>query len=77
MIDCRSVMMRLWEYLDGELQPEDTSALREHLGHCARCYPQYRHRLAFLALVSHAASAASPREEFVHRLQEALASVEP
>lgn len=76
MIDCRTVMKRLWEYLDGELPSEDASALREHLAHCARCYPQYRYQLAFLALVSRAASAAEPREEFVHRLREALASVE-
>lgn len=76
MIDCRTVMKRLWEYLDGELPPEAASALREHLAQCARCYPQYRHQLAFLALVSRAASAAGPREGFVQRLQDALASVE-
>lgn len=75
MIDCRHVMKRLWEYVDGELPPEEVPALREHLAHCARCYPQYRFQLGFLALLSRAAAAGSPRPEFVKRLRTALASV--
>jgi len=74
MIDCRHAMMRLWEYLDGELPADEVDALREHLAHCARCYPQYRRRLAFLALVSRAAAAGAPRPEFVHRLRTAIRS---
>lgn len=76
MINCQHVMTRLWQYLDGELPPEEGDALREHLAHCARCYPQYRYQLGFLALISRAAATAGPSEEFVTRLRQALASVE-
>lgn len=76
MIDCRHVMTRLWAYLDGEMPAEEVPALREHLAHCARCYPQYRHRLAFLALVARAAAAGAPRPGFVQELRASLASAE-
>lgn len=74
MIDCHGVMKRLWEYLDGELPPDEADRIRDHLAMCARCYPQYRHQLAFLALVLRAAAAATPRQEFVRRLEAVLAS---
>lgn len=74
MIDCQDVMKQLWEYLDGELPAEEVPALREHLAVCARCYPQYRFQLGFLALVSRAAAATAPRSEFVQRLRAALSS---
>ncbi len=76
MIDCHGVMKRLWEYLDGELPPDEADRIRDHLAMCARCYPQYRHQLAFLALVSRAAAATTPRQEFVRRLDAVLASAE-
>jgi len=61
MIDCHGIMKRLWEYLDGELPPDEADRIRDHLAMCARCYPQYRHQLAFLALVSRAAAATTQR----------------
>jgi anti-sigma factor (TIGR02949 family) len=74
MIDCHGVMKRLWEYLDGELPPDEADRIREHLAMCARCYPQYRHQLAFLALVSRTAAATTPRQAFVKRLEAVFAS---
>jgi mycothiol system anti-sigma-R factor len=74
MIDCHGVMKQLWEYLDGELAPAESDQIRDHLAMCARCYPQYRHQLAFLALVSRAAAATAPRQEFMRRLEAVLAS---
>jgi mycothiol system anti-sigma-R factor len=74
MIDCHGVMKQLWEYLDGELPPAEAAQVRDHLAMCARCYPQYRHQLAFLALVSRVAASSAPRREFVRRLEAVLAS---
>lgn len=74
MIDCHGVMKRLWEYLDGELPPDEADRIRDHLAMCARCYPQYRHQLAFLAQVARAAAVTAPRQEFLRRLEAALAS---
>lgn len=51
MLDCDAVMRQLWDYLDGELTPERTEALREHLALCGRCFPQYEFERAFLETV--------------------------
>lgn len=77
MVDCQHVMKRLWEYVDGELPEDQAADLREHLAVCARCNPQYRFQLAFLALVVRATPATGPRPDFRRRLMTALASVKP
>ena len=38
----------MWDYLDGELPPEQMAALAAHVAECARCYPHYRFEVAFL-----------------------------
>lgn len=47
MLDCDAVMRQLWDYLDGELTPARTEAIREHLALCARCFPQLEFERAF------------------------------
>jgi len=74
MIDCHEVMTRLWEYLDGELPPAEHEALREHIGMCARCNPQYRFQLTFLSLVAGAHEHQPAKPEFASRLRSALAA---
>lgn len=34
---CRQAVTRLWEYLDGALDPHDHAALDAHLAWCLRC----------------------------------------
>lgn len=46
--DCAAVMQQLWEYLDGEVGPEQAAAIQGHLALCAKCYPQYNFEKAFL-----------------------------
>jgi len=78
MIDCHGVMKRLWEYVDGELDPEEARAIAEHLSMCARCHPQYEFQLAFLASIVEAhGRRPAPRPEFASRLRAALAEVDP
>lgn len=48
MLDCHTVMQRLWDYLDGELTAERAEAIEEHIKMCARCYPQYEFERTFL-----------------------------
>ena len=52
MLDCESVMRRLWDYLDGELTPERMSQIREHIAMCKRCYPQYEFERSFLGALA-------------------------
>jgi anti-sigma factor (TIGR02949 family) len=42
------VLQRLWEFLDGELGPEDTAAFHAHLALCSSCYPHYNFEKTFL-----------------------------
>lgn len=78
MLDCHDVMRRLWGYVDGELPADESQAVAEHLTMCARCNPQYRFQLTFLAaLVRSHARVPEPRPEFRQRLRAALATVDP
>lgn len=48
MISCEDALSRLWEFLDGELPPEDEAAVKKHLDICNRCYPHYDFQSAYL-----------------------------
>jgi anti-sigma factor (TIGR02949 family) len=74
--DCRGVLDRLWEYLDGEMPQRDAEAIRAHLAGCEHCNPQYRFQLRFLnALVRAHAAREVPRPEFVRRLRATLGTI--
>ena len=76
MTDCRKVLGRLWEFLDGEIPQREAHEIREHLADCEHCLPRYRFQLRFLnALVRAHASGAVPRPEFVRRLRQALTEI--
>lgn len=78
MLDCHEVMRRLWAYVDGELPADENQAVAEHLSMCARCNPQHRFELTFLAaLVRSHARVPEPRPEFRQRVRAALAAVDP
>lgn len=47
MIRCEEALARLWDFLDGELPPDDRDALRRHLEVCGRCYPRYDFQKAY------------------------------
>lgn len=40
-IRCEDALALLWDFLDGELAPDDEAAIRKHLEICNRCYPRY------------------------------------
>lgn len=48
MIRCEDALARLWDFLDGELPPDEEEALQKHLEICGRCYPQYDFQRAYL-----------------------------
>ncbi len=49
--DCSEVLLRVFEYLDGEMGPEDTHKIREHLDECGPCLSEYDLDVAVKALV--------------------------
>jgi mycothiol system anti-sigma-R factor len=50
-MECRDVLIHLWEYLDQELAPEEAQAVADHLRGCGSCYPSYCCDRAFLDLL--------------------------
>jgi mycothiol system anti-sigma-R factor len=47
MIRCEDALAWLWEFLDGELPPDEDAAVKKHLEFCNRCYPQYDFQRAY------------------------------
>ncbi|HOF63786.1 MAG TPA: mycothiol system anti-sigma-R factor [Dermatophilaceae bacterium] len=39
--ECSEALLRVFEYLDGEMGPDDVSRVRAHLDACAECFRQY------------------------------------
>jgi anti-sigma factor (TIGR02949 family) len=39
--DCSRARLQLYEYLDGEMDPDDVDKIREHLAHCGPCLKEY------------------------------------
>ncbi|MEP7382048.1 MAG: zf-HC2 domain-containing protein [Gemmatimonadota bacterium] len=51
MLDCRSAMQQLWDYVDGELTPERMQLVRRHLTECAHCHPHEEFAQRFIAVL--------------------------
>jgi anti-sigma factor (TIGR02949 family) len=49
--DCTEALLRLYEFLDGEIGPEDGAKIQAHLDECERCLRQYRMDQALKELV--------------------------
>jgi len=49
--DCSEVLHRVYEYLDGEMTPDDTRKIRHHLDACGPCLQEYDLDQALKALV--------------------------
>ena len=39
--DCSRARLQLYEYLDGEMGPDDCVKIRDHLDHCGQCLQEY------------------------------------
>lgn len=48
MVPCDHVIAQLWEYVDGDLDALRSEQVRRHLDACARCFPEYDFRSAYL-----------------------------
>lgn len=51
MIRCEEALERLWEFLDGELDPANEADVQRHLDVCSRCYPRYDFQRAYFELM--------------------------
>jgi hypothetical protein len=59
-MECEEVLIRLWEYLDQELGPEEARCVAEHLCVCPGCRPACQFDRAFLDLLGRQRSCTAP-----------------
>jgi mycothiol system anti-sigma-R factor len=73
--DCREVLDRVYEYLDGEMNVIDLNKIREHLDECSPCLKEYDLDVALKALVRRSCACepapAALRERIMVRISEA------
>lgn len=62
MIPCDHVIAKLWEYLDGDLDELRSEKVRSHLDACARCFPEYDFRRAYLSFMRRSSTQEVPPE---------------
>ena len=49
--DCREALLKVYEYLDGEMGPGDCERIRQHLQECGPCLREYDLDQALKALI--------------------------
>jgi mycothiol system anti-sigma-R factor len=60
--DCAQALARVYEYLDGELSPNDLDRIREHIEDCGPCLQQYDLDIALKALVRRSCQESAPAD---------------
>jgi len=61
-VPCDHVIARLWEFLDGEVEGGSAERIGQHLDACARCFPEYDFRGAYLRFMRRCAEQQIPQE---------------
>jgi len=49
--DCRAVLARLWQYLDGEIAGGDCAGIEAHLEECGYCVDRYGFEREFKLMI--------------------------
>ena len=66
--DCREVLVRVYEYVDGEMTPEDVARIRQHLSECDPCLVEYHLDVALKALVRRSCGCEAAPEDLRRRI---------
>ena len=71
-IDCEAAARRLWDFLDGELDPAHAAEVEAHLATCRRCPPHFAFAQRMAAEIGAAERAPTPPDALRARVLEAL-----
>jgi len=73
-LDCRATVLRLWDYLDEELDATRWLEVDEHIRHCSACAEHFGFARAFLSMLPDSwpsvAEADQLRQRVVSRLED-------
>ncbi|MEX2284679.1 MAG: zf-HC2 domain-containing protein [Gemmatimonadota bacterium] len=71
-IDCRSAMLQLYDYLDGELSEEKMQLIRQHLESCAPCFKHASFEQDLLAVLAAGWHSVAASSELRARIKDSL-----
>ena len=74
MLDCDAVMRQLWDFLDGELNPERIETIEAHVAVCERCHPQLLTERGFKSVMREARGGEADTASLGTRVRRALRS---
>jgi len=75
MLSCEEARERLFEFLDGELDPLEASEVQRHVDVCSACYPRFRFEQQFLEALRRAEERGAAGSELKERVLAALQQV--
>lgn len=70
---CREALEKVYEFMDGELDPTRAAQVEEHFKVCARCYPHLKLEECFRRRMCEAVSRPEVPEGLRNRVMEVLA----
>jgi mycothiol system anti-sigma-R factor len=73
--DCREVLDRVFEFLDGELADLDVSRIEQHLDECGPCLKQYDLDVALKALLRRSCVCEQAPEELRQKIMVRITEV--
>lgn len=59
-IPCDQVVIRLWEYIDGELNEQGAADVARHLELCQRCFPHYDFQRSYVEFLRRTSQCGAP-----------------
>lgn len=71
-VECREALEKVYEYLDGELDPDTQERIHRHVEICQRCYPYFDFERLFLDSVGDRGLASGDVEGLRDRLETLL-----
>jgi mycothiol system anti-sigma-R factor len=71
---CEEALERIFEWLDGELDPESARRIGAHLEVCARCYPMVKFERSFRSALDRACRCEGIPDEVESGVMKALES---
>jgi anti-sigma factor (TIGR02949 family) len=76
-LSCEEALVRIYEYMDGELDHLSTAQVEEHFRVCARCYPHLHLERNFRVRVQTALGRSEVPEDLRERVLDILARDSP
>lgn len=73
-LNCEESLARVYEYLDGELDPAEHDAVRHHLEKCRDCYPHFDFERLFLDYVHELGAGEESKPGLEERVRQMLAA---